>query len=310
MRRAGTDFLSAPSAMFMLTDQLTSPQFVADNVSVDDNNCNMCVMDNALTFNVAGNNDFNVEYRCMFLSQDYDDAETLSTQKDNDTKWKQLKTQASDHQSEISVVEEKITAFKATNQAALKKLLANEKVQQAIVTNAQKKYTGKQVSAAQAKLTKLADLGAQLSKLESQLTSLKQVHKEVKTQISNNPASGKEASGDDSSNMTLEELNANIEPLSFFFNKTLAEHVPAGSYSNPGSQVIVDATDDSPAAVNCSCVLEAETTDNFGNLLVEGHYYIPVVLTVSSDEELNPEQFNNSLSDFDSTPMFKYSPKG
>ena len=44
--------------------------------------------------------------------------------------------------------------------------------------------------------------------------------------------------------------------------------------------------------------ISADTTDNFGNLLIDGNVYIPVILTFATEENANENSFTNALSDF------------
>jgi len=56
--------------------------------------------------------------------------------------------------------------------------------------------------------------------------------------------------------------------------------------------------------------IEPETTDNFGNRLINKNTYIPTILAVSSAASVEQNmQFTNALSDFQNTNDFKYQPK-
>lgn len=77
----------------------------------------------------------------------------------------------------------------------------------------------------------------------------------------------------------------------FFFNLKLAEQVSAANYD------IVH---------NDSIAIAADTTDNFGNMLIEAKSYVPVILTVSTVSEENLNQFTNTLTDFTKTKPFVY----
>ncbi|AXG69253.1 hypothetical protein KORDIASMS9_01473 [Kordia sp. SMS9] len=56
--------------------------------------------------------------------------------------------------------------------------------------------------------------------------------------------------------------------------------------------------------------IEPETTDNFGNRLINKNIYIPAILAVSSAASVEQNmQFTNALSDFQNTNDFKYQPK-
>jgi hypothetical protein len=104
--------------------------------------------------------------------------------------------------------------------------------------------------------------------------------------------------------------------LSFFFNLTLAEQVAAGNYipavrhsrNEPSAKKAKGATDKAEEGRKTSwtAFIGPATTDNFGNLLVPGRKYIPVVLSVSMAEEENLGQFANAISDIDYTAPFTY----
>jgi hypothetical protein len=49
-----------------------------------------------------------------------------------------------------------------------------------------------------------------------------------------------------------------------------------------------------------------DTTDNFGNRLLNEIEYIPVILTMTTASEDDQKQFTNALSDFEKTSPFTY----
>jgi len=90
--------------------------------------------------------------------------------------------------------------------------------------------------------------------------------------------------------------------INFIFNDTLAPHVAIGNYLL-ATQIVIKGT---PETINGSCIIEPGTTDIFGNLLVNGNFYTPVVLTISNENGQDAIKYSNSLSAYNSTPMFKY----
>jgi hypothetical protein len=93
-----------------------------------------------------------------------------------------------------------------------------------------------------------------------------------------------------------------------FFNLILAEQVAAGNYS------VVEIKSKTPEGSNNHRIIgevqiNEETTDNFGHYLIAGKKYIPVILAMCSDQEENPNQFANSLSNYQKTEPFIYSKK-
>lgn len=105
----------------------------------------------------------------------------------------------------------------------------------------------------------------------------------------------------------------------FFFNLNLAEKVskanytPADTfslenfikrykYSPPG--IPPDLVLPQPDYIIGTVDIGPDTTDNFGNPLIPGKKYLPVILSFSTDEE--SQDFTNSLSDFSKTEFFTY----
>ena len=93
-----------------------------------------------------------------------------------------------------------------------------------------------------------------------------------------------------------------------FFNLILAEQVAAANYS------VVEIKSKTPEESNTHRItgevqINEETTDNFGHYLIAGKKYIPVILAMCSDQEENPNQFANSLSNYQKTEPFIYSKK-
>ncbi|WP_422360470.1 hypothetical protein [Reichenbachiella sp.] len=303
------DFLSAPSAAFMLTQVLNSPTFDVEKVSKHNNVNNMCVIDNKLTFEVESHNDKNIEYRCMFLPQSRIQAETALAKKDAQAELLKLELKASEYQVEIQEIEENLMKFKTANQDELKELMDKEEVHIRMAKNVRKRYTDEHVEEAQQAITRLTELREELGYLEDQLEKVQALHDQVTTQISENPASMTPEEAQNNPKVRLARLKSNIKPLGFFFNKTLAEHVPVGSFSL-ATTTLKKGKGKASDIVEGSVTIEPETTDNFGNLLEEGKYYVPVVLRVINDLEPNPEQYSSSISDFNSTPMFQYTPQG
>ena len=110
-----------------------------------------------------------------------------------------------------------------------------------------------------------------------------------------------------------ESIKYNVD---FLFNAELAEQVAAGNYT-PAVQGIgveeeIIVTDDSVEKIIYSHPYHAyigdATTDNFGNQLMKGKYYIPVVLCVSGEEEENRDKYKSVISMYELTTPFKYSP--
>ncbi|MEO9531957.1 MAG: hypothetical protein ABJG68_07480 [Crocinitomicaceae bacterium] len=96
------------------------------------------------------------------------------------------------------------------------------------------------------------------------------------------------------------EFQKTVGSLSFYFDLDIAEQVSKANYSlaTKGSK--------SGNNQNWEVVLESNTTDNFGNLLVSGDQYIPLILTYSDAPEVDASKFENRLSDANKTKKFTY----
>jgi hypothetical protein len=90
----------------------------------------------------------------------------------------------------------------------------------------------------------------------------------------------------------------------FYFNTKIAEQVSFANYTK------ANPTADKDAAKNGTfyALIGATTTDNFGDPLIPGYHYIPVVLTVANVPEEDMSQYKSSLSKYASTKRFKYEP--
>ena len=86
----------------------------------------------------------------------------------------------------------------------------------------------------------------------------------------------------------------------FFFNLNMAEQVPDDNYT------IATLPDIDGNTTVWLALFGPNSTDNFGNRLMDGTSYIPAVLTASLAEESNQDQFLNALSDINATNDFKY----
>lgn len=106
--------------------------------------------------------------------------------------------------------------------------------------------------------------------------------------------------------------------IGFLFNLTLAEQVAPGNYTpavkpdvdtdadpkrTKGKTIITKMPADKPAGKAAQAQqwvvnFDASTTDNFGNLLVSGKSYIPVILSFSIAEEDNLSKFTNEWTGY------------
>lgn len=98
------------------------------------------------------------------------------------------------------------------------------------------------------------------------------------------------------------DLLAKTKPVKpyFLFNVSIAEQVTAGNYL-----VAVKQTGQTSAGkVHWHTLLGADVTDNFGNRLIKGNDYLPVVLSYSKAN--HTACFVNELSEMSSTAYFQY----
>ena len=108
----------------------------------------------------------------------------------------------------------------------------------------------------------------------------------------------KEKLHQDPSGIEVPEHNhTEYEIPGFCFDLSIAEKIPAGSYTPAGES--------STGTGGYSIELKSNMTDNFGNRLKKGSSYIPVILAISSDSEKNNKTITNALSDFKKTAPFK-----
>lgn len=88
----------------------------------------------------------------------------------------------------------------------------------------------------------------------------------------------------------------------FFFNLNLAENISAGNY-------IIAKHHLGTSGTAFIAHIDATTTDNFGNPLIEDKKYIPVVLSYYKGAEIYKSKYTNSLSDWQNTTVIPYSTK-
>lgn len=101
----------------------------------------------------------------------------------------------------------------------------------------------------------------------------------------------------------LAALNDRNEVPKFFFDLTIAQKVPFGSYTP-----ITEQNKISVPGFDIWCFqIEASTTDNFGNRLLLGKEYIPSVLTVADFDSYSENQrYTNAYSEITQSGIFTY----
>lgn len=98
-------------------------------------------------------------------------------------------------------------------------------------------------------------------------------------------------------------MNDANEVPKFFFDLTIAQKVPFGSYTP-----ITDENKISVPGFDIWCFqIQASTTDNFGNRLIQGKEYIPSILTVTDYEDYAENQkYTNAYSEITEEGVFVY----
>ncbi|MEM0577640.1 hypothetical protein [Flavobacterium polysaccharolyticum] len=284
------DYLTAASSSFVLTTPLNSPK--TDSISVSflpqkDNTANYTTQ--VLQFNLMEPNTVKVDYRCMFLLNNSTVINQMFKTEDLLSVEKQIVIEINNEINKIKDEEDEIKQF--NNQNLLESL-----------TNELNDLTEKQTALNQNDTSEIA---------EAKGTSKNDTDNVLDTQI-NDLKTRIEA-------LTSIDLRS-INPISesqngqkttpkpgFFFNQLIAENVTDGNYMVPtADQITIDPKTNKKSVT--LPILE-NTTDNFGNPLIEGNEYIPVILSMASGPKKITVQFSNSISDFKNTNTFYYATK-
>ncbi|WP_130735396.1 hypothetical protein [Flavobacterium sp. J27] len=291
------DYLTAASSNFVLRTPLNSPNasdIVVGFLPEKENPTNFTSQ--VLQFNVNENVD-NVEYRCMFLLNNTKlvnhmfKAESLLSVENQIVK--DINTEINNRKDE----EDRINAF--NNQNLLESLKSELSALEALKEQLTKNNTDTTVDAdantdtdtSKGKAVKVdadgtVEITLQINDIKDKIQSLTSID------LRNiNPA-------EDPSKQT--GPNETPKP-GFFFNQLIAENIT--NYSVPVGNQIVKSKDNN---VIVNLPILDNTTDNFGNPLLEDNQYIPVVLAMASGPEKYTAQFSNAISDFTVTNAFTY----
>jgi len=347
------DYLSAPSKMFLIQNQLNAVNADALQQPTGNQIINFGILENPayLTNSQGVETLSNIQYRCVFLPNNTDLVRGLLTAEE----LKYIDEEVKDRVQLEKLYAEKIAVVKSQI-AALKNEATAEKVEQPTLKNVKGTTAKKTSKANTAGITiaeRMALLNIQLEILEKELVVVK-------------------------------ENKGHLQP-GFFFNLTTAEQIPAGSYTlaDKGKDTLIayllseiddineklgednlnklntsilalvknkSTSDDTEKFIqkvitsientikevlnttlksllndfgqlvkdliqlskgytfySKQVTLAAETTDNFGNRLINGNAYIPAIVSITNnpDETVNA-QFINALSDFQHTAQFIY----
>ncbi|VXB08712.1 conserved hypothetical protein [Flavobacterium sp. 9AF] len=284
------DYLTAASSKFVLTTPLNSPN--ANDITVDflpaDNNPNH-ITSQVLQFNVNEKVE-NVEYRCLFLLNNTQlvnhmlKPENLLSIENQIVK--EINTEINKRKDE----EDRINAY--NNQNLLQTLQNELDALETLKAQASKNSTTIEADAdADNDTTQTKDSDSNLT-IDTQISELKtriQSLTSIDLRDINPSGSASQSTGP----------NETPKP-GFFFNQLIAENI--SNYSVPvGPQI-----NKSNGKVEVTLPILENTTDNFGNPLIDNKQYIPVVLAVASGPKKFTDQFSNAISDFKNTAVFTY----
>lgn len=301
------DFLTASSSQLILTNQLNSPAGRVINVNSKNEEL-------TLEFEVTGNNVFNdakINYRCMFLPDNsefihadfitedlaYMDRQIMLKKNTDTYLLETLNTQLKKLKSEKSKLEKELKKDTEELSHDIKELDDVVKKNNTDTTEL---------------IHDINDLNNEVNELEIEIDLLNDEIFDLEIDIENLGDNIKnlkdlEASFKESEikeTIILNNDNKTQKP-GFIFNQLIAENVVDGNYTVPVGDEIKEENDKTSVTLK---ILD-NATDNFGNPLVEGNQYVPVILSVATGPKSKTVQYSNSLSNFQKTKSFKYLPK-
>lgn len=266
------DYLSAPSEEFALVNTLASVKSVKAHQARQ-----------TITFTAPDDNDdYNVEYRCMFLPDNRDLVVGLLTAnglQSVELEAEKLARIAEEYDPKIAELEAEIISIEATIESIRQQQTINTK------EAAENKKENDKTKAPK-------DTAKLKEELKTQHAALIKAKKALDKNLSARKAA-------------LSKLDP-AKPIQpgFFFNQILAEQVLAGNYTTPEPL--------QKKGKDYELKVDASITDNFGSPLISGKKYIPAVLTVLKAEEENQDQFISALSKYSDpriTDVFIYEDK-
>ncbi len=270
------DYLSAPSATFTLANTLSSPKPDAIVVTREKGHLQK------LSFHLEENKNYNeVAYRCMFLPDNKDLITGLLTEKglrsiENEVEEKE---HIADKFDPVIAEQEAVLNSLRVAYTALKEEEEENQKAQNTVTDPKEKQK----------------LVAEGKRIEKEI-------KKTSNDISTATDKLEKAKNDRKAAIDSMEPVKQIKP-GFFFDLKIAELITAANYTvaKKTEKIVNDKL-----IIDGEMHIEPETTDNFGNRLIDGNLYIPVVVSVFSGNEENKDQFTNALSNFEKTKSFTY----
>ncbi|AYL99041.1 hypothetical protein [Mucilaginibacter celer] len=305
------EFLSAPSAPFVMTTVLTSVDSGDINVERLAEGDNPPADKNAtelLSFSIAPQLNIPVQYRCMFLPEEKMLTSSLIK--------KALITVKGQAEAEKQVDAMKNIVLEYDPQIAELESRINMLSIQAQLDGGD---TTQKTAANTTATTQTVPVDGNPPATDTAPAAVAGDTPAAPGPVDNRPAGNLAPTGDsiDSLTQQLEQIKAEKEAaklvldtteedkVGFFFNVTLAEGVLAGNYSI--ATIADGGKENETAQQSYQVYIDSSVTDNFGNLLVDGISYIPVILSIyQGNTEVNDDQYTSTISDYENTESFVY----
>lgn len=267
------DYLSAPSEVFNIKNTLKPAEDIVVTTGNTSSKINFSVAESSQDLK-------QIEYRCLFLpypdglltNEELNTVESKIELLEEDEEMIAFTNEIDQLNEEIKEIEKELKSLKEDLIELNKKpKTPHDPKNEAAIQNTSKKIENFEIALKQAR-EKLEFTELKLDKLEVEIARTK----------ANYPKAVK---------------NGNA----FFFNLNLAQNIPAGNYTPASSPQETDGITAFHAKI------DSATTDNFGNPLIEGTHYIPVVLSYYNGLAINKNKYSNILSDWENTDTFAYS---
>ncbi len=337
------DFLSAPSATFSLTYTLEGPDpksfDVVDTVVksetitkpttvetqhdgttkdvagslIEKKTLDIPEVDTVFTFELDehANEQTNVEYRCMFLPSDTDITKGLITEdglRTIEQEVKNIQKVSEEFDPKIAEAKTKLASLRDDRQAFQTKQEFLTKEYQEVSGDLKSNPNDKKLLSKQKKLwDQIQDITKKLNLIVTLPTTIQTLEGEK--------------------NAAMKDLlTQDIFQPGVFFNVDLAEQVSAANYTKAilsKMQPLTPAKSDDDSGkgkgkggsklqpanagkLQWQASLGPQTTDNYGNPLIPGNSYVPVVLTFSTEPEELLAQYTNVITDYSKTSSFVF----
>lgn len=274
-----SDYLSAPSTTFALTNKLSSP--AAKDISVDGL---------TLTFTLQEYSFYKVDYRCMFLPVTNGLVKGLLSEQGLRTiegEVERLERIAEKYNPKIAELEVGIASLQSDYDAKASQL---------------KEIRNEEKTAPPKEKLKLEEEAREIeAEMISILSEISEKNAELKVYL-------------EEKEKAISKIDPSVEARpGFFFNLKIAEQVDPGNYKlatmkedekDKGKDK--DKNKHAKKSYTGTLVIDDTVTDNFGNPLMEGISYIPVILSAANPARQDVNQFTNSLSAYAETKDFTY----